>query len=60
MRNAIKAVKLGWKNYYKYAPVIYMDPGVVVPVPKTFLRDHMVMELSADSLERPRLVVSEA
>jgi hypothetical protein len=37
---AIREAKLGWKNYYKYAPLIYDDPDISIPIPKTALRDY--------------------
>jgi hypothetical protein len=37
---AIREAKLGWKNYYKYAPLIYGDPNIPIPIPKTTLRDY--------------------
>jgi hypothetical protein len=37
---AIREAKLGWKNYYKYAPLIYGDLDIPVPIPKTVLRDY--------------------
>jgi len=37
---AIREAKLGWKNYYKYAPLIYDDPDIPVPLPKIILRDY--------------------
>jgi hypothetical protein len=37
---AIRKAGLGWKNYYKYAPLIYDDPEILVPLPKTILKDY--------------------
>jgi hypothetical protein len=37
---AVREAKLGWKSYYKYAPLIYDDPDILVPLPKTTLRDY--------------------
>ncbi len=46
---AIKRAKLGWKNYYKYAPLIYDDPDILAPLPKTLLRDYR-MRLDVDHI----------
>jgi hypothetical protein len=40
LHRAIREAKLGWKNYYKYAPLIYDDPDIPVPLLKTTLRDY--------------------
>ena len=32
VRRALKIVGLGWKNYYKYVPVIYMDPELPISI----------------------------
>jgi hypothetical protein len=37
LRESIRRVRLGWKNYYKYAPLVYLDPGIPIPVPKRHL-----------------------
>jgi hypothetical protein len=36
---AVREAKLGWKNFYKYAPLIYDDPEIFVPLPKGFIRE---------------------
>jgi hypothetical protein len=59
LHKAIKAAGIGWKNYYKYAPAVYMDPGLPIPVPKTFLRDHMMLGVSRETLEQLRIAVNE-
>jgi ACT domain-containing protein len=30
---AIRKARLGWKNYYKYVPLAYDDPEILVPLP---------------------------
>jgi len=37
---AVRKAGLGWKNYYKYAPLIYDDPEILIPLPKTALREY--------------------
>jgi hypothetical protein len=56
---AVKDAGIGWKNYYKYAPAVYMDPGLLIPVPKSFLRDRMVLGVSGETLEQLRIAVNE-
>jgi ACT domain-containing protein len=36
---AIREAGLGQKNYYKYAPLVYDDPEILVPLPKTTLKE---------------------
>ncbi len=50
VRKALKAVGLGWKNYYRYAPVIYMDPELFIPLPKGFIRDYSILKIDIDQL----------
>ena len=56
MREALKAVGLGQKNYYKYAPIIYMDPELLIPLPKGFIRDYSILRID---LEQLRMVLDE-
>ena len=50
VRRALKAVGLGWRNYYKYAPVIYMDPELLTPLPKGFIGDYSILGIDLDQL----------
>jgi hypothetical protein len=59
LRRAVEAVGMGWKNYYKYAPVIYSDPELLIPLPKMFLRDHAVTGLGLEFVEQLRLALNE-
>ena len=47
---AIRQTKLGWKNYYKYAPLIYEDPRLLIPIKKGFLRDYKLHGLPVEHL----------
>jgi len=47
---AIREAKLGWKNYYKYAPLIYDDPNIPIPIPKTVLRDYRYWGIDVESV----------
>jgi hypothetical protein len=58
-RRAVEAVGMGWKSYYKYAPIIYSDPELLIPLPKTFLRDHAVTGLGLEFVEQLRLALNE-
>jgi len=40
VRESVRRVRLGWKNYYKYAPLIYMSSDLLIPIEKSFLRDY--------------------
>jgi len=53
---AVKKAKLGWKNYYKYAPFIYDDPEILVSLPKGFLGDYAYRGFAVDEL---RMVLDE-
>ena len=50
VRKALKNAGLGWKNYYKYAPIIYMDPELPIPLPKGFIRDYSILRIDLDQL----------
>ena len=41
---------LGWKNYYKYAPIIYMDPELLIPLPKGFIGNYGILGIDLDQL----------
>ena len=56
MRKALKAVVLEWRNHYKYAPVIHMDPELHIPLPKGFIRDYSILGIDLDQL---RAVLNE-
>jgi hypothetical protein len=47
---AIREAKLGWKNYYKYAPLIYDDPNIPIPIPKTILRDYKYRGIDVEGI----------
>ena len=34
------ARELGWKSYYKYALLVHDGPKILVPPPKTILREY--------------------
>jgi hypothetical protein len=48
--SAIREAKLGWKNYYKYAPLIYDDPEIPIPLPKTLIREYRYRGIDVDGL----------
>lgn len=54
---AMKRARLGWKNYYKYAPLIYDAPTMLIPLPKEFLRGY---RLHGVPVEQLRLAFNEA
>jgi len=56
VRRALRAVGLGWRNYYKYAPVIYVGPELPIPLPKGFIRDYSILGIDLDQL---RMVLNE-
>ena len=56
VHRALKAVGLGWRNYYKYAPIIYMDPELHIPLPKGFIGDYSILGID---LERLRIALNE-
>jgi hypothetical protein len=46
LREAVHSVGLGWKSFYKYAPLIYLnDPDLLIPIPKHFLKEYIHNEL---------------
>jgi len=47
---AIREAKLGWKNYYKYTPLIYSDPDILVPLPKTVLKDYRYKGIDVEGI----------
>ncbi len=59
IRESVKRVGLGWKNYYKYAPLIYMSSDLLIPVQKSFPRD-CVLHFGPDLVKRIRLSVNDA
>jgi len=54
---AVRQAGLGWKNYYKYAPLIYEDPEILIPLPRGFLRDYWRHGVPVEQL---RLAFNEA
>ena len=56
VRRALRAVGLGWRNCYKYAPVIYMDSELLTPLPKGFIGDYSILGIDLDQL---RLALNE-
>ena len=50
VRRALRAVSLGWRNYYKYAPIICMDPELPIPLPKSFIMEHSILGINLDQL----------
>ena len=59
LREAIRSAGLGWKSFYKYAPLIYLnDPDLLIPIPKSFLKQYMHV-LSYDTLTQARVVLNE-
>jgi len=55
----LRAVKLGWKNYYKHTPLIYSDPELLIPIPKTFIRSHTFTGFRHEFLSLLRLALNE-
>jgi hypothetical protein len=59
LREAIRSVGLGWKSFYKYTPLIYLeDPDLLIPIPKRFLKECMRV-MSFDTLVQIRAVLNE-
>jgi hypothetical protein len=50
IREALKRAGLGWKNYYKYAPLIYDDPEILIPLRKRFLGDYWCKGVPVEQL----------
>ena len=50
VRRALKATGLGWRNYFKYAPTIYMDPELPISLSKGFIRDYSILGTDLDQL----------
>ena len=47
---AVRKAGLGWKNYYKYASLIYDDPEILVPLPKTFLKEYKYRNIDVEGI----------
>jgi hypothetical protein len=47
---AVREARFGWKNYYKYAPLIYCDPGILVPLPKTILKEYRYRGIDVEGI----------
>jgi hypothetical protein len=59
LREAIRSAGLGWKSFYKYSPLIYLNnPDLLIPIPKSFLKQYMHV-LSYDTLTQARVVLNE-
>ena len=59
IRRAIRAIGLGWRSYYRYAPCLYLgDPKLPLPLPRGYLRQYTRV-LSLDVLELLRSVLGE-
>jgi hypothetical protein len=59
LREAIHSVGLGWKSFYKYAPLIYFDdPDLIIPIPKGFLKQYIHI-VNFDTLTQIRVVLNE-
>jgi hypothetical protein len=59
LREAIRSVGLGWKSFYKYAPLIYLDnPNLLIFIPKQFLKQYTRI-LSYDTLTQTRVALNE-
>jgi len=50
VRRALKAMGLGWRNYFKYAPTIYMDPELPISLSKGFIRDYSILGTDLNQL----------
>jgi len=40
LRKTVRIVKLCWKNYYKYVPLIYDDLKILVPLSRTVIKEY--------------------
>jgi len=60
LRESIRRVGLGWKNYYKYAPLAYSDPEVLIPIPKMYLNYYtrLTIGITSELLWQLRLVLN--
>jgi hypothetical protein len=59
LREAIRSAGLGWKSFYKYATLIYLDdPDLLIPIPKHFIKQYTHV-LSYDTLAQTRVVLNE-
>jgi hypothetical protein len=47
---AVRKAGLRWKNYYKYAPPIYDDPEILVPLPKTILKEYKYRNIDVEGI----------
>lgn len=42
LKEAVRNAGLGWKSFYKYAPLIYLnDPNLLIPIQKYFLKQYI-------------------
>jgi hypothetical protein len=60
LRESIRRVRLGWKNYYKYAPLVYSDPEVLIPVSEKYLNYYTrpTIGITSELLWQLRLVLN--
>jgi hypothetical protein len=59
LREAIRSAGLGWKSFYKYALLMYLnDPDLLIPIPKHFLKQYTHV-LSYETLAQTRVVLNE-
>jgi hypothetical protein len=59
LRKAIRGTSLGWKSFYKYASLIYLDePDLLIPIPKGFLKQYIHI-VNFDTLTQIRVVLNE-
>ena len=47
---AVRKAGLGWKNYCKYAPLVYDDPEILVPLPKTILKEYKYRNIDVEGI----------
>ena len=58
VRESVRRVGLGWKNYYKYAPLIYMSSDLLIPIEKSYLRGY-ALHFGSELVEQFRLAVND-
>lgn len=52
----MRATSLGWKSYYECAPSIYLDPRLLIPIPRRFVRDHNILGMD---VKEQRMTLNE-
>lgn len=59
LKEAIRNVGLGWKSFYKYAPLTYLDnSNLLIFIPKQFLKQYTHI-LGYNTLTQSRVVLNE-